>query len=446
MAQRDVALLLDTLCGLAETGGASREDGTSRAEPLLERLKALTRNASDAQPLYTSRGINCLLRFGVPLNRDCKNASLDAQRCLANALLQSDHCIDLLFSEDVNGLNRILKDAQASRRSSSSDFLLCRILFLLATKTGPSFCDRAGEDNLCILQELLSDLQIVYIRQSVSESVDAAIVTKELLKLLYSITVFAKQIADQLTNLTHEALDLLIRFDQREARDELSQHTISLLTNLDLSNALLGAFFPKLHNLLLRQLDTLLPASEEGTPPAPPIAEEKLVPLLTLLDRVAAAGHQPSRQMLREQLLVGQNERQVPLGRGTSLASRLLSATTSSGSLHARECISALLFELSDSDPKQFVDNVGYGYACGFLTAHELPAPPLEHGKVNPVTGQNTADEEAAFASLEGMTDEEKEREAERLFVLFQRLKKTGVVDVKDPIQKAVDSGRFQEM
>ncbi len=39
------------------------------------------------------------------------------------------------------------------------------------------------------------------------------------------------------------------------------------------------------------------------------------------------------------------------------------------------------------------------------------------------------------------MTEEEKEREAERLFVLFERLKATGVVDVKNPVER-----RFEEV
>ncbi|KAL1839804.1 hypothetical protein VTK73DRAFT_3914 [Phialemonium thermophilum] len=44
------------------------------------------------------------------------------------------------------------------------------------------------------------------------------------------------------------------------------------------------------------------------------------------------------------------------------------------------------------------------------------------------------------------MTDEEKEREAERLFVLFERLKKTGVVDVQNPVEQAFREGRVQEL
>ena len=41
---------------------------------------------------------------------------------------------------------------------------------------------------------------------------------------------------------------------------------------------------------------------------------------------------------------------------------------------------------------------------------------------------------------------EEKEREAERLFVLFERLRATGVVDIKNPVQQAIDEGRFEEL
>ena len=44
------------------------------------------------------------------------------------------------------------------------------------------------------------------------------------------------------------------------------------------------------------------------------------------------------------------------------------------------------------------------------------------------------------------MTDEEKEREAEKLFVLFERLKATGVVNVVNPIEHAAREGRFEEV
>lgn len=44
---------------------------------------------------------------------------------------------------------------------------------------------------------------------------------------------------------------------------------------------------------------------------------------------------------------------------------------------------------------------------------------------VDPISGAFTKESSDPFA---GMTDEEKERESERLFVLFDRLNKTGII------------------
>ncbi len=104
--------------------------------------------------------------------------------------------------------------------------------------------------------------------------------------------------------------------------------------------------------------------------------------------------------------------------------------------------ISSLLFELSNKDAQKFVQNVGYGFASGFLFQHNVPIPEnaLEawstgsdgsntrasqdsrqdiSGRVNPITGQLLEMEETI--ETEEMTQEEKEREAEKLFVLFER-------------------------
>ena len=61
--------------------------------------------------------------------------------------------------------------------------------------------------------------------------------------------------------------------------------------------------------------------------------------------------------------------------------------------------------------------------------------------EINPITGQRR-DMEPEDA-LPEMTDEEKEREAEKLFVLFERLKATGVMNVVNPIEQAAREGRL---
>lgn len=69
-----------------------------------------------------------------------------------------------------------------------------------------------------------------------------------------------------------------------------------------------------------------------------------------------------------------------------------------------------------------------------------------DEADINPITGQYVSSEKQP--DLKDMTDEEKEREAEKLFVLFERLKKTGIIDVENPIAKAMqeNQGKFEEV
>jgi hypothetical protein len=112
------------------------------------------------------------------------------------------------------------------------------------------------------------------------------------------------------------------------------------------------------------------------------------------------------------------------------------------------------MFELSGENADKFVRNVGYGFAAGFLMSQNMPIPQsaneafadTENGAapINPVTGQRLDTEEKDTGPP--MTEEEKEREAERLFVLFERLRATGVMDVKNPVEQAIQEGRFEEL
>lgn len=43
------------------------------------------------------------------------------------------------------------------------------------------------------------------------------------------------------------------------------------------------------------------------------------------------------------------------------------------------------------------------------------------------------------------MTEDEKEREAEKLYTLFERMKRTGVMNAENPVEKARAAGRFEE-
>ncbi|KAJ2176962.1 hypothetical protein GGH18_006227 [Coemansia sp. RSA 530] len=114
-----------------------------------------------------------------------------------------------------------------------------------------------------------------------------------------------------------------------------------------------------------------------------------------------------------------------------------------------------LLLALLGNDIRQFILTVGYGNAAGYMVARhiEIPADIIEQvresssesGAVNPVTGRYWSQEDTN-QELANMTDEEKEREAERLFVLFERLNKTGIIKTANPVRAAAESGRFEEL
>jgi hypothetical protein len=132
---------------------------------------------------------------------------------------------------------------------------------------------------------------------------------------------------------------------------------------------------------------------------------------------------------MQKLILPTPEERDKPIGKSNTLSARLLNLSTAALTPTLRGSISAMMFELSDKDAATYVQNVGYGFASGFLMSNNIPIPenamqasatgPVESIPVNPITGQRLDREEPV--EEEPMTEEEREREAERLFVLFER-------------------------
>jgi hypothetical protein len=104
---------------------------------------------------------------------------------------------------------------------------------------------------------------------------------------------------------------------------------------------------------------------------------------------------------------------------------------------------------------QDFAKTIGYGPASGFLASNGMLVPPPDGydqefdgsapaRPVDPITGAYA--EAKRPDPMASMTDEEKQHEAEKLFVLFDRMAKTGVMSVEDPLRKAQESGRFEEL
>lgn len=146
---------------------------------------------------------------------------------------------------------------------------------------------------------------------------------------------------------------------------------------------------------------------------------------------------------------------------------------------HPRLASSAgeLIFVVCDNDSGIMSAQIGYGNAAGYLfNKGILSAPPASSsskGKerahieeidddddegidgaegqegdaegdkptINPITG--TFFQKRDRGILDEMTEEEKEREAEKLFVLFDRLEKSGVAS--NPIRQAMQEGKMEK-
>jgi len=108
-----------------------------------------------------------------------------------------------------------------------------------------------------------------------------------------------------------------------------------------------------------------------------------------------------------------------------------------------KDAIGEMLFTICGSDGQALSAAIGYGNAAGFLYNKGIMAPPPASAggdDVNPITGTRQTDTDPPLSE---MTDEEKQREAERLFVLFDRLERMGMA--KNPIREAYQSGKLQD-
>lgn len=189
---------------------------------------------------------------------------------------------------------------------------------------------------------------------------------------------------------------------------------------------------------------------------SPEELEEKAIPLLHSLIVVHEVAPDGPRKYMQWLLLPEDSDRSLPIGQSDTLSSRLLKLSTSLYP-NLKTGISELMFVLSGKDAENLTRRIGYGFAAGFLASRGMEIPQTAgeafatnananrlDPEVNPVTGQRWAAERQDPEPP--MTMEEKEREAERLFVLFERAKANGLLTVENPVAQALHEGRLEEL
>ncbi len=427
----------------------------------LEQLKIYGRDAKDAGPIFARDGIEVLTTHG--LRDQSSPASLEALRCLANAMLLEAKTRQIFV--DLGCAGQVAE--RLKLEDSDHEFLMSRILFLLTYEAkldfDPLFDDHDLAESISshIARHAKQFSQADSKKNEPSAFDQAAL--SESLKLLFNLSTYYPQRISTFTPSIEYILMILnhITIPTPPLQPPIT-YLINALVNLDLTDS---HQISNLNNTTIDILTTILSQSFTTYPPSS--LEINSIPLLTLLRKIYASTTPIHKQHIESLLLPQQSDRDLPLGQSDTLPSRVLRLSASPTAPKLRESISGLLFELSNHDATTFVKNVGYGYAAGFLLSHGIAMPessmkaPRHVGRggegggeaaeegaedelVNPITGQKLSkEEEARVDAGPEMSEEEKEREAERLFVLFERLRATGVVSVDNPVREAVERGRF---
>lgn len=265
-------------------------------------------------------------------------------------------------------------------------------------------------------------------RKELSESDEQALT--DTLKLVFNVSKLYPGVADSFTPLIPHMFKIISRIDiPARPLDGLLGYLINALSTLDLEEKP-GKFessplFPKFNqNCNVDKLINILDAAVRVY--SPEELEFRAVPLLHLLITIHEFAPEGPRKYMKWLLLPEDSDRSVPIGRSDTLSSKLLNLSTSP-SAHLKTTISELMFVLSDKNAENLTKNIGFGFAAGFLASRGIQVPQdaqeafssTTDTGINPITGQRFDAEPQD--SGPPMTQEEKEREAERLFVLFER-------------------------
>lgn len=359
-----------------------------------------------------------------------------ALRVLANAMLLKPETRQVFV--DQGFAPRACNDLKTE--NCDTEFLLSRVLFLSTYETKVDLKELIDKHHLA---ERITDNLSRHAKQlsgsskakaePMQDMQDMALI--ETLKLLFNITHYCGD-ADHIAPFTPAVphiVSLLWKQDISSSKplDPPFGPLINALLNLNLeAEKSQAAIYPKddPNKVVTRLIEILDPAMKVYRDNE---LEPVVTPLISVIRNIHEHAPGATKEHIRGLLLPTAEDRENVLGEGSTLSARLLKNSTNPTAPAIREAISHLLFDMSDRDASKFVENVGYGFASGFLFQNNVPIPASaseafskgdasgEQKPVNPITGQFIDAEK--HEDLPEMTEEEKEREAERLFVLFER-------------------------
>lgn len=365
-----------------------------------------------------------------------RNEAMNGFRALINSMILNEGTSKVLQDDLTISQIGDLVAGLVKSPDPQVEFLVCRLLFLMTID--PEQCEKVvtqsslAENLLALVDAKILELQDEDFQIDGNEIFGD--VLSENLKLMYNITALVHDALDEkyLQNVSKTSLKLLELLKKPSFRKSLF-HVINLLLNIPLEEMELKHLF-----VIIDAFDSSLKVPDDVTK-NPITNSDNILPILALIHKITIIGNDSLFGFLQSKLLPDDEQRSKPIGEGNSLSARLIRCTNSYLTPQISELGGSILYALSDNKAATFVANIGLGYASGFLINHKIPIPPSSKiteldTNINPITGQFNKKQETP---LDDMTDEDKEREAERLFVLFERLKQNGIINVENPAYQA---------
>ncbi|KAL4885524.1 guanine nucleotide exchange factor [Aspergillus karnatakaensis] len=425
-----------------------------RTQTLLQ-LRQHGTSPDNAGPIYSKKGIDILSKYGVDgETTDVRHAAL---RCVANALLL-DSSMRQLFVDTGRGakLAEMLKCD-----SSEHEMVISRILFLSTYDTNMNFDDLINNHSLgdnVNYQILRHSKQFPKSgRKPLSQVDELAFI--DTLKLVFNVAKLFQDLAPTFSPSIPYIFKIISRIDiPLKPLDGLLGTLLNCLSTLDLENKKgkpyeSNPLFPTFNQNC--NVDKLINILDQAVSAYDPLElETKAIPLLHTLVTIHELAPEGPRKYMQWLLLPDDNDRSRPIGQSDTLSSKLLKLSTMPYA-NLKIAISELMFVLSGKNAESLTKNIGYGFAAGLLASRGIDIPKSAgeafstnseglNPDVNPITGQRWDAEKEDTGPP--MTKEEKEREAERLFVLFERAKANGILGVENPVTQALREGRFEEL
>ncbi|KAK9461465.1 guanine nucleotide exchange factor [Lipomyces oligophaga] len=407
-----------------------------------ELLKDLRGIGHDVSVLdtFTINRLDLLVKYGSNTREEF--IRLDALRIIANALLLSS-----ILRQEWDNAIYLAEDYNTP--SIDEEFIIGRILFLttLVQRDYPSNVQNALKAYVyrCILRDADEPLT-EYAQNGLRETC----------KLLFNILLKFTDDSYQYEQLTQPLMRILNHLPHH-----INTTTSSVISCLLKLPCIPEVFAPRDDpSSSVQLLLTILENTLRSESPEHPQIDDLVTPLLLVVLKIMCELNNDSvNSVIRLRILPTDEDRLQPLGSSTSLSSLLLRLGSRIDTSTSKEVSQQLLWNASDEDAGKFATNIGLGNAIGYLVNHDIQVSKdllqqmekfvnVARQDINPITGQlQTAElNQYGLDALTEMTEEEKEREAERLFILFERLRANNVIKADNPLRVALESGKLENL